>query len=785
MSLEVQLDPAVSGGLKVIDRLPPGRPCRLEGRNGIGKSALVRILTLIGGGQPYPGDRGAWQSLRSLIGPTVVTITGLAGAFSTARVVLTPDRWPAEPEPMVGEWLGVVQLDGRDGSVAELAAVLDVVHLTGTEKLQDTLQHQYPMLAAGLAGISRRLEALESARADLGGLADQLQRVSPRAADREGVEAEAATRRRQSISEELQIVVPRAADLSTALALRAVLDSGDVAENQIKLQQLRAQLAEARSNLPAAEADHDAAVAALDAGTGAQQQAARLERRFRTQRKRQDQLSARQAEYAARLDTLGALPDVDVLDGAQTVALALQRERAAARQQQERLRAARRRRSSVENEVLDEVRVVLADALARGLGATVLAQLHGIDLTVADLEAALGSAVALLDGDEDADLDAADAEVMEWSKLEQHFTDKAELAAALAGTESDLAALEPQLAEHDELRQSATLARETLDTINDQIRALLGQIGALSQAGLGGGDVTDAEGRVAELLASHQVDADDLGVALARTQIALQNLQTQDDTLKEQIDTLADNAVRRRVQREALRRRANTDPDHAWLAELSSTLPSAAGPGEWIDETWQTLADHAAAVRHALDQLSSQVEGLQAVASAKAPPGPHLRAVNAVIEHEAIGLLSASPIADALFDGGTLQRVSMEELSITWATPDGQPRTRPLSVFSSGEQALGFMRARLQQIASQPALNRLIFLDEFGAFISADRRRPLAELLTSSDLLGLSDQVVVIFPLQSDYEAELNQTTGGLRELYTRRARAVADHGYFTETFER
>jgi hypothetical protein len=154
-----------------------------------------------------------------------------------------------------------------------------------------------------------------------------------------------------------------------------------------------------------------------------------------------------------------------------------------------------------------------------------------------------------------------------------------------------------------------------------------------------------------------------------------------------------------------------------------------------------------------------------------------------VIEADALAELSAEPIADALFDSGTVRRVNLDEESITWTTPSGETRTRPLAAFSSGEQALGFMRARLQQIADQPTTDRLVFLDEFGAFISADRRRPLAELLTSDELRALAEQVVVVLPLQSDYAMELDQTTGDLHEIYTQRARAVAEHGYFAEEF--
>ena len=221
--------------------------------------------------------------------------------------------------------------------------------------------------------------------------------------------------------------------------------------------------------------------------------------------------------------------------------------------------------------------------------------------------------------------------------------------------------------------------------------------------------------------------------------------------------------------RSSLRREA--DSDKAWLGELASKFNGAPGPvfgsagdesggpwadDEWPDATWQGLADHVSRFKNTLDRLVAAVGGLEDTAArpvSTLAATPMDSAVKSVVEEEALKELSARPIVDALFDGGTLTRVSLDkgESTITWHTPEGESRTRPMSAFSSGQQALGFMRARLQQIADETHSDRLVFLDEFGAFISAEQRRPLADLLTSSELQALTDQVVVVLPLQADY----------------------------------
>ena len=66
-------------------------------------------------------------------------------------------------------------------------------------------------------------------------------------------------------------------------------------------------------------------------------------------------------------------------------------------------------------------------------------------------------------------------------------------------------------------------------------------------------------------------------------------------------------------------------------------------------------------------------------------------------------------------------RVDLKRAEVTWRKGSLE-RARPLEAFSSGEQAFAYTRARLailDEEANGPA-NRLIVLDEFGAFIAHD-----------------------------------------------------------------
>jgi len=65
------------GGLKVLPKLELSPLSILEGYNGIGKSAAVRLLRICVGENPYPGEHSLWESFKEGLGPTTVTATGV------------------------------------------------------------------------------------------------------------------------------------------------------------------------------------------------------------------------------------------------------------------------------------------------------------------------------------------------------------------------------------------------------------------------------------------------------------------------------------------------------------------------------------------------------------------------------------------------------------------------------------------------------------------------------------------------------------------------------------
>ncbi|AXH96626.1 hypothetical protein DV701_11275 [Ornithinimicrobium avium] len=758
---------------------------------------------LLSGQQPYLDEPASWASMRRLVGPITITFRGLAGAASEASVRLTPNLWPERPAERIGDWVGELTLDGEATPVAELFDLLDVVHLSGTERLADTLSQQTGRLHRSLSVVNARLGCLYDARADLGELAERLVQASPAqdAADR--ARRKAAQEQLTDIADRLDRARPFADDLTEASMFAAMVEGGSVAEHQEKLKGLQQQLEEAHERVRLAEEAQVKALAELSQGNQVQKAIATRERRVQTLERNLTKQLARLSELAPRLEAAGLPSDAESLGPRQLQTLDRAIEAAASRQYRIHLAAASSHRTREENQLVDDVRVVLDDAVGSGLSETVLARVHDVDITVQGLRSGLGY-LPVADSDLE-ELTAANRELAElrevadlYAKREKANRDRDELL-------EEMQQLDPDAADHDELRKRASNARTELDDATAAVRALNMRIGAMSRGVLGDdGEVIDFAARLTEILEQHSVEADQLQPALSAALMEVATLTQEASETEARIEELARSEQRRRRMRSSLRREAASDPDTAWLGELANkvngaqraTTRSAEDMAEdsltdddWPDATWQGLANHVCQFKDTMDRLVAAVGGLEAIAArpiSALAATPMDSAVKAVVEEEALRELSARPIVDALFDGGALTRVSLEEgeSTITWHTPEGESRTRPMSAFSSGQQALGFMRARLQQVADEAHENRLVFLDEFGAFISAEQRRPLADLLTSSELQALTDQVVVVLPLQADYGGELDQTTGELHTQYERRARDVDAHGYFTEKFQ-
>jgi hypothetical protein len=783
MAIEVQISASPSGGLRVIKDIPALRPCRLEGRNGIGKTMAVRLLTLASGQQPYSDDPASWKSLRALVGGATIRVSGLSGPVSVAELALTPAEWPAEVPLEIGDWLGLLTVDGDQRPASELFERLDVVHLSGTERLGTTIDRRQGSYEVALRETVKRLRALNDQRIELGEMSERVAFLTPAHETKDRERRDVSEQRLRVLDEECEQLRTCVTDLQRASTLQMQIDAGGDGDHEAKVSELRGQRAETEKLLKQAQAEVNAAVKALGEGSSVQKAIAAQERKLTKVRKRQASTRSRRVELSSALglrDVADCLKNILPDDLVQLVRDALA-ETATELRDLEREHY-RREMSSTQRAIHDELRVVLDQAIAAGQTEFIVGRLDEVDLTIGDLGRALSSPPVVEDGAGSTDL----AEMRERQASMQELVDLDERAHRDEQEKTEILKkieeLRKEAPHRDAVQLRVDRARAKQQTLSATLEEQSRRLGSLLAGRLDGVGIHEAETERDELLAHQKVDVSGVSEALADA-IGVLSVRTGEvSALRETVTDLDAAEARRRVARRTLSAQLRGDPKLSWAAHAAGLDP-AGGTTTEID--WQRLSDRLTTLRRTVDALVNDTGGLESVASSGpgAMQGRYGEAIRAHLEAEAVADFSDPSILSALFDDGRITHFDLGDATVTWETAEGEARTRPLTAFSSGEGALGFIRARLRQIAANADENRLVFLDEFGAFIAADVRRPLAELLTGDEMGTLASQVIVMLPLQVDYATEMAQTTGALHERYADRVAQLRDHDYFVEEF--
>ncbi len=780
MTIEVTISAEPRGGLRLIDRIPAHRPCRLEGRNGIGKTATIKLLGLAAGEQPYADDPAAWDSLRKLLpdGATV-TFAGLDGGL-TATLTLTPSTWPEQPYADIGNLLGHLTVNGEPRPASELATLVTIHHLSGTERLIDTLKGRITGYETSLSVVHSRLRSLTATREEIGELADRLEYISPRHDESERDLVATLSTSRDRGREQAADVRRRLSTVHRGLALHAMLQDSDFQEHARTLADSIAIAEGARKEAEELDVLIEGILAELDSGDKAQRLLASAERKLNALiRKRNTRL--------ARLHTLSQqLADHDVPltneKGTSDSALVSQMaEQARTRYRQLEWRHRQSQMSDAQRRLHNELSVALDLAREAGLAQFAIVVLNGAEVTVEELARALtdpASTTATTPEDVDVAQDLA-------SRLEEAATLLREQEAFVAtydDEEQRVAQLREDTPDQDDLRVRLADAMSRRDTAEAQALTATQTIGRLQARGVTKDGADAAHAELDEILASESLeDAAELHSLAMDLTAELSHLDEQVDQAIAELSEVERRQASRQLRRREMQLAVATEPSLAWLhppGDESTPGDPVANPAWWL-----SAAERAHVFAERLDQLVTEVAALEFAASTDKVASAHRRAIESVVEQEALADFAEPAIRDALFDGGEALSVDLQRKTITWTSPSGARQEKPLSTFSSGQQALGFIRARLRQLADQEAGDRIVFLDEFGAFVAADRRHPLAELLKRDQLAALSDQVVIVLPLQVDYGAQLDDVTGPLKDRYAARAASISAHGYFTEEF--
>ena len=787
--MRFRFDAEASDGLRVLPEIPDLTPCLIEGRNGIGKTVAVRLLELIAGGQPFDGYDRQWHSLRQRLGRTVVTIDSLRDG-ETVTFMFTPDSWDPDAKPPLdfGDWLGEATIDGNPVSVADVQALLWVERFAGNEDLDDTLRRRTRIYADHAERSSQRVDRAVSEIATLiEPLREQLLAVDPAELRETSAQLQASEKEELRINAELTGLAEEHERVLEAIQARDRLRSAEDPASGLhqRLGELKARLKERNGERTELEEKIGKTRAALERQGDPQAALGDAQRTLRYRQKRLRNVEADIERLASQLDVPALVDDVET---ARTAA-------------QESLDLLSERRREIDaggmvGRLIDDVSGFLRAPNAQDLDDQVLMVIEDAELSVQ--QARDGMAVRREQLRQRPAPDELQSVMHDTAQLRRRLARLGSLMEEINKADQIIqriaeGSLEEKKAEEavakaghrDEQyradNQRLGAVEEEIDSINEQITDVHVQLGLE-----GGQSLEDARADLVGRLHDLGLESDD-------------QLDDRESAQREQVNQARLRARRTSEHLTALRRSVTlltasidaavaavrSDERFDWLTEMIKD------GGEPAAEVFARLRG---AVVGLIDELEDarnlvQIVGQFAATALEDPPTmiPDVElyaAVQSVLGNELRRSLDTSAIRERLFGGAHVDSINLASRELVLSRDGVRSQPRPFDTFSTGEQAFAFTQARILELEPSDRPNRLLVLDEFGAFVAADRMPDLAEFLQSEAVAPIADQVLVILPLQTDYEAEIEDTTGALRAKYEERVNQLKARDYYTQLLE-
>jgi hypothetical protein len=802
--MQIRIDAEPIGPLKVLTELPDARLAILEGLNGIGKTLAVRLLELCTGGRPYPQGSLAWVSLRNGLGEFMVSVSGLRGGQEIRWRADSRDWEQTSDDGLTPVQFREITIDGSPATVDDVRGLLVVHRVGGDEGIVETLARQ----ADDAAEIVRRW-ARHYADQSTGPLA-RLEAAAAESLRLLGTWSLESYRGLAAAAEESRLQILAAAEAANGAQHRRD-DLARALELSHRLEEMRRQAPDLSERLlvvdhqiEAVEAEREELQHKIRALAG-QVAAARpliseLSNARRTVKRNREDLSQQLNTAATVAAALGISAD---MAAAHELIEKLDQQVAELTVERTELDAAPTMRGLLQR-LIDE----LATVESRGLGNQIAVDdpVTEVQLTVAQTRSGMAVRRAYLEGkppppqaqkvierlDRTNDsldrarrlrsaLDAAER----YRRLVARNEDRVNRVLAQINPDAldQMQKLEAQRRESDDyllqLAAERAALRQQLGTFGDGTtqRALTIQLRQVLQStGVGDFEIKETYSEAE--------------TALNRAQVALTQAQERNSEVRREL-----------LQAEAEMRRASAAlVGHQQLAWIRNTLVRPVLPADKAAPQQQLIAIDVArqrvgAVNDRLGDLRGQLGALE---SALREVSRHLRggldpqAVQYVPElqswlgkHFSDWFNNARVRHELLRSAEGEVEVNVSTREVIWREK-GNRRARPLEAFSSGEQAFAYTRARLAVLDEEEIkpLNRLIVLDEFGAFIAHDRLAGLLAYLQERVNEHTGDQVLVVLPLSQNYAEQAKSTYGIEAERFGKLAEEIDARGYAVRTLE-
>jgi hypothetical protein len=789
------------GTLPLITEIPSFGIGQLEGYNGVGKSLTLSVLQLCSGVRPSM-EVPAWTGFCNGMGHVTVTATELQEldelrwVLDGSNLLEASQAGDAAISPSLA-WFVDIQLDGSTvGSMDEVRRVFAVERINGdvglTEQLAvgaDGARRELELAGTRILG-SKKLQAVEE---QIGQLQDLISEISvSRIADRAQSVAEVQEERR-SAEGLLVSLSERQAKLGEADEKRRRLE-------QIALTgvELDSELAETKKSLSELTRSRGAVAKKLSSAEKAANLSEDLRKELKTATKSYKRANTSLRNSTRKLAEAMQVADVDEETNIQARTDQVVGELNVLRGRRMELDAgpavieliddmAPRINQAAASQIADQVLLSMpsrspgewtvdqvADAISQrreelgGLPASEDAQVIDAEIAskstqlealsvVADQRKKRNRAIELVN-----DAQNRSAELTE--RLDQAGT------AALSELRAERRLLDEQLTQLGshaavlQWRRDSLGAPEEKDALTRQLASLLGELGfdetrIAAEHAAANLDLAEHREKVVDLrklertaVADHERDLGDINRILGRL-AELPWLSVDGVPLPKAADD---------------------------LAEQLDRLGSLQGLVDAVDQRLTGFRQAFPGLAASLEAASDELRGRDPKAAVRVPE------VFASLEDDAAGWFADDAFREALLGSDASDvRVNLRARQVSWSV-SGSRQTKPVEALSSGERAFAFTQARLavlEQRAGDVA-NRLIALDEFGAFVSSNRLRQLSEYLRRWQSEHGHDQILVVLPANQDYETLAQASDGEIATRFERMAERLRTQEWFVEEFQ-
>lgn len=792
MQIQIKAEPV--GALRLLPFLPNARLAVLEGLNGIGKTLTVRLLQICTGTMPYRLGSPAWVSLCRGLGRFTIEVSGLAGVDS---IIWSADtrQWESHQD-VTALPFDQILIDGHTATITNVRRLFVVHRVAGDETLIETLAQQAD---AAEALVRRWAFTMRDAPNS------PVSRLESEASGVIRLLGEWTVARHTDLvneTEDAQKALKHAKDEvdSAGARLREVEDLSGAMQ---QLERLRSVAPDLRNRIRVID---DRIATVRNELDRTQTEIVRLaERAARTEDVRKELANAQRTLKRNQIKLSSAFNSAASL--AAELKLSHNRDVAVAERQslQQVINELSIRQSSMDaappmRRLLDGISIQLADAEARGLSEQIAFDdpETDIQLTVRDTRLGVATRRAQLEGQPPApearevavQLRAAQdrlARVIQFIETLDEVARFRRLAYENeARVDRALSAIDPSALA--ELQRLEAYRRDR----DAALLALAGERAALRQelGGLGDESVETLEARIKTHSRNLGVN---VGTVSAAIEEARKRLQLAEVDLKNAKQDLTG------LQREIARAEADVRRTIRYLAPSGELGWLYTGNGSQslsydhlsLPQQLVTIDRIRARVEAVLERLGKYRTQLGAVETALRGVGRHLRGLPAETAEYVPELeqyfsarfgswFNSDKVRSELLreaDGPIV--VDVHEREVRW-NENTRDRSRPLEAFSSGEQAFAYTRARLAILDEEQARapNRLIVLDEFGAFIAHDRLAGLLTYLNDRVADHPGDQVLVILPLSHDYATEAENSIGRQRDELLRIAQQITSRRF-------